>query len=70
MICGAAECFYRGQLADDGVALRHVGDADGQDDGDDRGKSLRNGGDRERYGDHKGIEHDSAGEISRDVWLG
>jgi len=61
-----SERFDRGQLADDRVALRHVGDADGEHDRDDRRKSLRYGGDCEGDGDHKRIQNDIDGKSVAD----
>jgi hypothetical protein len=49
-----AQGFHRGQAADDGVAVRHAGDADGQRDGHDRRQSFR---DRRHRQAHRGEEH-------------
>ena len=53
----AAESLYGGELSDDRVALRHVGDADGKHDRDDRRKSFRNRRDRETDRRHERREN-------------
>ena len=50
----AAERLDRGQLADDGLPLRHPGHPDGEHDGDGGGQALGNRADRQR---HRGQEH-------------
>ena len=62
----AAECFDGGQAADNGIALTHVRDADGQHDRDDRCKPLRYRGDGEGYGDHEGAQNGVEREVARD----
>ncbi len=61
---GAAERFDRGQLPDDGVALGEVGHADGKHDGHHGGEALRNGGDRQAYGEHEGVQNRRAAEVA------
>ena len=53
-----AERFDGGQFADDGVLLRHVRHADGKHHRHHRRKPLGDRGDRQRYGDHKGIQEE------------
>ena len=59
---GAAQGLHRGQAADDGAALGHIGDADAQHHGDHGGKAFRDGGHRQRHGDHEGVQHHVQGE--------
>ena len=54
------------RLADDGVALGHVGHADGEHDGDHGGQTLGNGRHGQGDGDHEGVEKvTSGGQIAR-----
>ena len=39
---GTAECFNSGKLPDNGVFLRHICNADGKNNRNNGGKSLRN----------------------------
>ena len=52
----AAEGLDRRHLADDGLTLRHLGDAHGEHDRDHGHEALGDGGDGERHGDHEGVE--------------
>jgi len=52
----AAQRLDRRQVADDGAASRHAGDADGQRDGDGGRQAFRNGADGERDGGHEHVE--------------
>ena len=52
----AAECLDSRKLADDRLALCHLGHAERQHDGHDGDQALGDGGDGERDGDHKGVE--------------
>ena len=61
----AAERFDRRQTADDRVAAGHVRNADGKDDRNDRGETLRDGSHGERDRDHKGVEYDFKAETAR-----
>ena len=53
---GAAERLDGGHLADDGLALGHLGDAHGEHDRDHGHEALGNGGDGQGHGDHEGVE--------------
>ena len=53
----ASKRLHRGQFADDRVALGHIGHTDGKNDCHHRGKPLRNGGNRQRHRNHKGVQH-------------
>ena len=53
---GAAERFDGGQLADDGLPLRHPRHADGEHDGDGGGQSFRNRADRQRHRRHEHLD--------------
>ena len=53
----AAQGLHGGQAADDGVALGHIGHADGQHHRNHRRQALGNRGHRQRHGNHKGIDH-------------
>ena len=53
---GAAQGLHGGELADDGVALGHVGHADGQHDGHHRGQALGDGGHSQAHGHHEGAD--------------
>ena len=52
---GAAKGLHGGQPADDGIFLCHFRDPDREDNGDDRCQALRDGGDGQRHGHHKGF---------------
>ena len=52
----AAKRFYRGKTADNGVSLGHIRNADRKNDGNDRGKSLGNSGNRKGYSYHKCVK--------------
>ena len=52
----AAESLDGRELADDCLALGHLGHAKRQHDGHDGDQALGNGGDGERDSDHKGVE--------------
>ena len=52
----AAQGFHSGQPADDGIAFRHVGHADGKNHGDYGGKAFRDGRYGEGNGDHEGVK--------------
>ena len=47
------------ELADNRLALGHLGHAERKDDGHDGDQALGNGGDGKRDGDHKGVEQGS-----------
>ena len=66
---GAAEGLDGGQAADDGVALGHVGDADGEHDRDNGGKTLRYGRDGQGDGDHEAVENDLELKSARAQYL-
>ena len=54
----AAQGLDGGELADDGVVLAHLGDANGEHDGHHGGQTLGDGGDGERHGDHERVENE------------
>ena len=54
---GAAQGLHRGQAADDGVSLGHVGDADGQHHRDHGGKALGYGRHGQGHSHHEGIQY-------------
>ena len=53
----AAQRLHRRQTADHSVVLAHLGDADGEHHRYHRGKTLRNGGHRQRHRHHEGLQH-------------
>lgn len=55
----AAECLDSRKLADNRLALGHLGHAERKDDSHDGDQALGDGGDGERDGDHKGVEQGS-----------
>ena len=55
----AAEGLDSRELADNRLALGHLGHAERKDDGHDGDQALGDGGDGERNGDHKGVEQGS-----------
>ena len=59
---GAAQGFHGGQTADDGVALAHVGDADGQHHRDHGGQTFRDGRHSQRHRHHEGGQDRIQGE--------
>ena len=61
----AAERLDSRKLADDCLALGHLGHAERKDDGHDGDQALGDGGDGERDGDHKGVEQGS--RVGKDV---
>ena len=61
----AAERLDSRELADDRLALGHLGHAERKDDGHDGDQALGDGGDGERYGNHKGVEQGS--RVGKDV---
>ena len=61
----AAECLDSRKLADDRLALGHLGHAERKDDGHDGDQALGDSGDGERDGNHKGIEQGS--RVGKDV---
>ena len=61
----AAECLDSRKLADDCLALGHLGHAERKDDGHDGDQALGDGGDGERDGNHKGVEQGS--RVGKDV---
>ena len=54
----AAKGLHGGELADNGVVLAHLGDADGEHDGHHGRQSLGDGRDGKRHGDHERVEHE------------
>ena len=52
----ATECFYGGELTDDRISLRHIGNADGENDGNDSRKTFGNRRNGKRDRDHEGVE--------------
>lgn len=63
-LCAAKGLDSR-ELADNRLALGHLGHAKRKDDGHDGNKALGDGGDGERDGNHKGVEQGS--RIGKDV---
>ena len=61
----AAERLDSRKLADNRLALGHLGYAERKDDGHDGDQALGDGGDGERDGDHKGVEQGS--RVGKDV---
>ena len=61
----AAEGLDGRELADNRLALGHLGHAERQHDGHDGNQALGDGGDGERDGDHKGVEQ--GGRVGEDV---
>ena len=53
----AAKGLDGGQLSDNCVALAHLGNADGERDGDDGRQALGDGGNGKAHGDHECV-HD------------
>ncbi len=53
----AAKRLHGVHLADDRMALAHLGDTDGQGDRHDRDHALRNRGYGQRNGHHEGVEY-------------
>ena len=54
---GTTESLNRGELTDNSVSLRHIGNANRENDGNDGSKSLGNRRNRKRDRDHKGVEN-------------
>ena len=61
----AAQRLHSRKAADDGVALGHVGDANGKHHRHHRGQPLRNGGHSQADGHHEGGQHHVKVEIAR-----
>ncbi|KAF5077128.1 hypothetical protein DSECCO2_152880 [anaerobic digester metagenome] len=53
----AAQAFHCLQFPDNRVFLRHLSGAEGEDDGDDGGKRLRNGRHGQRHGEEERVHH-------------
>ena len=61
----AAKGLDGGKLADNRLALGHLGHAERKHDGHDGNQALGDSGDGERDGDHKGVEQ--GGRVGKDV---
>ena len=62
---GTSQRLHRRQLPDYGVALGHIRDADGQNDGHHRCKPLRNGCHRKAHRHKEGVQHHFAVDTPR-----